>query len=86
MPPDEMRMAPPPAPLPLQRHVQRNDHHRAAHDPRVNNRGSVLVNPGGPGGSGTELVGVLGQNLSTIVGDKFDVLGFDPPGIGPQAL
>ena len=48
----------------------------------VNYLGTVLVNPGGPGGSGTELIGVLGQNLSTIAGDKFDVLGFDPRGIG----
>lgn len=49
---------------------------------RANYRGSVLVNPGGPGGSGTELIGILGQNLSTIIGDKFDVLGFDPRRIG----
>ena len=49
---------------------------------RANYLGTVLVNPGGPGGSGTELLGVLGQNLSTIVGDKFDVLGFDPRGVG----
>ncbi|KAM5533056.1 hypothetical protein V8D89_013271 [Ganoderma adspersum] len=53
---------------------------------RTDYRGTVLMNPGGPGGCGTELIGVLGQNLPTIVGDKFDVLGFNPRGIGTQAL
>ncbi|KAI1785891.1 alpha/beta-hydrolase [Ganoderma leucocontextum] len=49
---------------------------------RTNYRGAVLINPGGPGGSGTELVARRGQNISTIVGDSFDVLGFDPRGVG----
>ena len=45
-------------------------------------RGTVLINPGGPGGSGTGLVGRAGANISRIVGDSFDVLGFDPRGTG----
>ena len=48
-------------------------------------KGSVHVNPSGPEGSGTESIkmGGLGQNVeSTIIGDSFDVLGFDPCGIG----
>lgn len=50
--------------------------------------GSVLVNPGGPGGSGTDMIGYSGHKLSTIVGPEFDIIGFDPRGTGattPQA-
>ncbi|EIW63602.1 alpha/beta-hydrolase [Trametes versicolor FP-101664 SS1] len=49
---------------------------------KENYRGTLLVNPGGPGGSGTEFVGRSGQDLSRIVGPSFDVLGFDPRGVG----
>ncbi|KIP03936.1 hypothetical protein PHLGIDRAFT_110275 [Phlebiopsis gigantea 11061_1 CR5-6] len=49
---------------------------------RQNYRGTILINPGGPGGSGTNLVERAGANISRIVGDSFDVLGFDPRGIG----
>ncbi|PIL33855.1 hypothetical protein GSI_03561 [Ganoderma sinense ZZ0214-1] len=49
---------------------------------RTNYRGTLLVNPGGPGGSGTDLIARYGKDLATVVGDKFDVLGFDPRGIG----
>ena len=45
-------------------------------------RGTVLVNPGGPGGSGTYLVKLGGQALQVLVGDSYDVLGFDPRGVG----
>ncbi|KAI9061751.1 alpha/beta-hydrolase [Trametes sanguinea] len=44
--------------------------------------GTILINPGGPGGSGTDLVARAGHNISRIVGDSFDILGFDPRGIG----
>ena len=43
--------------------------------------GSLLVNPGGPGGSGLEFV-VGGIDLPSAVLDRFDIVGFDPRGVG----
>jgi len=44
--------------------------------------GSLLVNPGGPGGSGFELaLGLTGQ-LSPSLLARFDLIGFDPRGVG----
>jgi pimeloyl-ACP methyl ester carboxylesterase len=45
--------------------------------------GSVFVNPGGPGGSGVGLVLFgFGEELSSDLGGRFDVVGFDPRGVG----
>ncbi|TYC18877.1 alpha/beta hydrolase [Actinomadura syzygii] len=44
--------------------------------------GSLFVNPGGPGGQGTALAYQAGQFLGADVLDRFDVVGFDPRGIG----
>jgi pimeloyl-ACP methyl ester carboxylesterase len=45
--------------------------------------GTVFVNPGGPGGSGVGLVlGGFGEYLRDNLGGRFDVVGFDPRGIG----
>ncbi|KAF7301071.1 AB hydrolase-1 domain-containing protein [Mycena indigotica] len=44
-------------------------------------RGPVLINPGGPGGSGVDTVRRNGDLLSLILGPEFDVVGFDPRGI-----
>ncbi|HEX4360030.1 MAG TPA: alpha/beta fold hydrolase [Pseudonocardia sp.] len=45
--------------------------------------GSLVVNPGGPGGSGTELAaGLADQVRNTPLGERFDLVGFDPRGIG----
>ncbi|KAH9483235.1 Carboxylesterase A [Psilocybe cubensis] len=45
-------------------------------------RGPILLNPGGPGGSGVGLImGQGGDLLRTIVGPEFDLVGFDPRGI-----
>lgn len=45
--------------------------------------GTVLVNPGGPGGSGTEMALQLGGYLQGILeGDRhYEILGFDPRGV-----
>ncbi|KAF8876134.1 alpha/beta hydrolase fold-domain-containing protein [Infundibulicybe gibba] len=44
-------------------------------------RGPVLLNPGGPGGSGVDFVVSIGETIGTILGPQFDVIGFDPRGI-----
>jgi pimeloyl-ACP methyl ester carboxylesterase len=44
--------------------------------------GSLVVNPGGPGGSGADAAVSLGLSLPTDVLKRFDVVGFDPRGVG----
>ncbi|KAH8915232.1 hypothetical protein BT69DRAFT_1272046 [Atractiella rhizophila] len=43
--------------------------------------GTLFINPGGPGGSGTLTVTLMGQLLSQVVQGKYDILGFDPRGV-----
>jgi pimeloyl-ACP methyl ester carboxylesterase len=42
-------------------------------------RGSLLINPGGPGGSGIDYLGFIG--LDSTITDVYDVVGFDPRGV-----
>jgi pimeloyl-ACP methyl ester carboxylesterase len=44
--------------------------------------GSLLVNPGGPGASGINLAAGLVDELSDQIFDHFDLVGFDPRGVG----
>ncbi|MFC5434647.1 alpha/beta hydrolase [Microbacterium suwonense] len=46
-------------------------------------QGSLLVNPGGPGASGYDFVAdSLGYAVGVDLIEKFDVIGFDPRGVG----
>lgn len=45
--------------------------------------GSLLTNPGGPGASGMSFAAALGPVWDNVaVGERFDVIGFDPRGVG----
>ncbi len=44
--------------------------------------GSLIMNPGGPGGSGVDLALGLSAQLSDQVLAHFDLVGFDPRGVG----
>ncbi|KAI1453229.1 alpha/beta-hydrolase [Annulohypoxylon moriforme] len=45
-------------------------------------QGSIIFNPGGPGGSGVYALRDRGALLQTIAGRNHDIISFDPRGIG----
>ncbi|GJE96001.1 hypothetical protein PsYK624_121940 [Phanerochaete sordida] len=44
--------------------------------------GPILFNPGGPGGSGVDAVVENAPVFQAVLGSNFDVVGFDPRGVG----
>ncbi|QTE02056.1 alpha/beta hydrolase [Streptomyces cyanogenus] len=54
---------------------------RVPHTARTS-QGPLLVNPGGPGGSGLTLAGFVASELPKSVAARYDVIGFDPRGVG----
>jgi pimeloyl-ACP methyl ester carboxylesterase len=50
--------------------------------PKSQQQGVLLVNPGGPGGSGLSLAAEVAQGLSPDVAAQYDIVGFDPRGVG----
>ncbi|KAI1772881.1 alpha/beta-hydrolase [Hypoxylon cercidicola] len=51
-------------------------------DPSSYSDSPLLINPGGPGGSGALLAITAGQLLHTAIGTDRDIVGFDPRGVG----
>lgn len=44
--------------------------------------GSLVVNPGGPGGSGVEYAAAGSRQFGSVLSDRYDIVGFDPRGVG----
>jgi pimeloyl-ACP methyl ester carboxylesterase len=47
--------------------------------------GSLLINPGGPGASGIDYARVADTQISAAVRSHYDIVGFDPRGVGESA-
>ena len=47
--------------------------------------GTLFLNPGGPGSSGTGFASAASRIFSLEIRDKYDVVGFDPRGVGESA-
>ncbi|KAI0422190.1 Alpha/Beta hydrolase protein [Xylaria grammica] len=51
-------------------------------DPSTYAEAPLLINPGGPGGSGVSFVQSRAGSFQLLVGNQHDVIGFDPRGVG----
>jgi pimeloyl-ACP methyl ester carboxylesterase len=64
------------------RHIQLALDMVPATAPARDQQGIMLVNPGGPGGDGLPLAPQVAQGLSPSVAARYDIVGFDPRGVG----
>ncbi|WP_084125428.1 alpha/beta hydrolase [Demequina sp. NBRC 110054] len=55
---------------------------RAAASDQDGKLGSLLINPGGPGGSGLDFLEYFVSYYGDAVAESYDVIGFDPRGVG----
>ncbi|KAI6093020.1 alpha/beta-hydrolase [Hypoxylon rubiginosum] len=72
--------------VPMDQFSAENSGNKTFSIPLIRSRGSIatqnlILNPGGPGGSGINFMYRLGERLRTIVGEEFHLLSFDPRGI-----
>lgn len=75
-------------------HFAKHDSNQTFSVPLVRLRGkqatkNIIINPGGPGGSGVGWLYGNGKRIQRLVGDDFHVLSFDPRGVNgsqPQAI
>lgn len=54
----------------------------AAVGPAADRVGSLVFNPGGPGGSGIDSLGFIPLTMSPEILQRFDLVSFDPRGVG----
>jgi pimeloyl-ACP methyl ester carboxylesterase len=47
--------------------------------------GSLVINPGGPGGSGVDFARAARSVIDASVRERYDIVGFDPRGVGGSA-
>jgi pimeloyl-ACP methyl ester carboxylesterase len=55
---------------------------RVASTDTAERRGVLMVIPGGPGGSGVQRLGQKGKALQQQLGGRYDLVAFDPRGVG----
>ncbi|UDY34132.1 alpha/beta hydrolase [Dermatobacter hominis] len=55
---------------------------KAATGPADERIGSLVINPGGPGGSGLEFLANAASSFPSSLTDRFDLVSFDPRGVG----
>ena len=57
----------------------------AARGPVSQRQGAIVINPGGPGGSGLDFTQYTARYVAPKVNADFDIVGFDPRGVGKSA-
>ncbi|KAI0673272.1 TAP-like protein-domain-containing protein [Trametes maxima] len=49
-------------------------------------RGTVFLNPGGPGGSGLQVLNATSATLLALTGGNYDIVSWDPRGVGSLTI